>query len=452
MSTSGPSQDERTARLRLGVRELADAVPVPDIKAADLRAAAARRRPRPGPVARRLPVLAAAATVLVVAAVGLLPAVLPGREAQPGAALDNAVLPKRFADHSRLTAHVSDSPPGRAVALYAYGTGDLLTQTPQVIVVAADGRNYRQLDAADWPSTASTLLSPDGSKVALGGTGDAIAVVDLITGDTRRYPMDGGAQRFLAWSPDSSRLLYLRLPGPPDMLDEPRDAEPFVLDMGSGVRTAIPGQRGTVDAAIAPDGSRLALQGHGQLRIVRWDGTVERTVPVPDRHRLAGAAAWSPDGSRLALYRMGESGVPGTPAPVYTLPKGGFPGGLSVVDLASGAMAEVDTPDRPRALLGWRGDRLLVDYWGETIVQTPVGGGPYEFLCTLQPGNDHLILDLQLATALLPAVEVRDAGVDRGPWPAWLRLAVTAGALLAGGLVLLLIRAFRRRPPAGWWS
>jgi hypothetical protein len=86
---------------------------------------------------------------------------------------------------------------------------------------------------------------------------------------------------------------------------------------------------------------------------------------------------------------------------------------------------------------------VVLDRW-ESIAQVPVGGGPVEVLATLQPGDDHFIDDVQLATGLLDTAEVRDAGVDRGPWPTWLRLMTAAGVLAAAGLVLLAVRLFRR--------
>ncbi|MCW6009109.1 hypothetical protein K1W54_31880 [Micromonospora sp. CPCC 205371] len=56
----------------------------------------------------------------------------------------------------------------------------------------------------------------------------------------------------------------------------------------------------------------------------------------------------------------------------------------------------------------------------------------------------HFIADLQLATGLLDTVEVREVGVDRGPWPTWLRLSVAALAVLVGWFALRLIRVRRR--------
>jgi WD40-like Beta Propeller Repeat len=432
---------DRSELMRRGIRELADAVPVPERGPAELRVAADWRRPRPARGA--LPALVGAVVVLVVAGVGVLPAVLPGPDVRTGAGANAAVLPRTFATHSHRTADVSAAPPGPVVALYSYAVGGSV-RNRRVLVVGADGRRYRELDATTGRGT-STLLAPDGTRVAVRGVDD-IAVVDLVTGAARRYPVDtGAAAQLLAWSSDADTLLYLAMPEQPDSFDEPRNGVPVLLDLTSGARTTIPGQRGTVDAAFAPDG-RLAVQLAGQLRIVRLDGTVDRTVPVPARHRLAGAAAWSPDGTRLALYRMGESGNPGTPAPVYGLRGAGFPDGLAIVDLAGGGTATTSAPDDLTTLLGWRGDRLLVHRAdpANTIVAVPVAGGPTEPLSRLRPGNDH-VHDVQLATGLLPRLEVSDAGVDRGPLPASLRVLAAVGVLAAGGLVLLVARRIQSR-------
>ncbi|GIF77037.1 WD40 repeat domain-containing protein [Asanoa siamensis] len=446
-----PSHNEHDARLRRGVRDLANAVPVPEIGPAGLRAAAARRRVRPRARGRWLPALAAATTALAIVAVGLLPGMPTDLGATPLRDADVAVLPKTFAVNSYLTAHVSADPPGPVIGLYSYSQG--VFPAPGVLVVGVNGRSFRELDAASRPSrgypgshrSALTLLSPDGTKVAVGDSPSSIAVVDLVNGKARRYQVHGVARQFLAWSPDSRRLLYLALPRVPAMFEEPREGEPVVLDLGSGSSAVIPGQRGTVDAAYASDGSRLALQRQGELRIVRLDGAVERTLSLPDRHRLAGAAAWSPDGSRLALYRMGEVTGQGTPDSVYGLRGEGSPDGLAVLDLDSGDTFALGPLSDLRTLLGWRGDRLVVDRW-ETIAQLPVAGGPAEQLAMLEPGHGNFT-DLQLATALLPTVEVRDAGRDQGPWPVWLMLVVASSGLVAAGLGILVTRALRRRGP-----
>ncbi|SNT63419.1 hypothetical protein SAMN05421812_11592 [Asanoa hainanensis] len=292
------------ARVRRGMRELADAVPVPEVGSAALRAAAG-----PRPRNRWLPVLAAAATAFAVVAVGQVPGLSRGTEAAPATKPDVAVLPEKLLGHSMMTGHVSADPPGPVVALYSSGS----EHPPQVVGV--DGRSYRDLDA--------------------------------------------------------------------------------VLDLASGARTAIPGQLGTVDAAFAPDGARLALQRDGELRIVRLD--------------LRGL---------------------------------GFPDGLAIVDLVGGDTVTVDAPAGLRGLLGWRGNGLLVDNW-DTIVRVPVAGGPSEVVSSLRIGNDDFV-NLQLATALLPSLQVRAMDADRGRWPLSIQLLAVVGALLAGWLGTLLVRGLRR--------
>jgi dipeptidyl aminopeptidase/acylaminoacyl peptidase len=391
--------------------------------------------------------------VLAVAAIGFLPWAVAGGDALPAADAARAVLPTTFADHSYLTAHVADSPAGPAVAVYEYGVGDSLWQTPQVIAIGRDGRSYRELDAAadrggdygqQWRQPAPTLLAPDGSKVAVEkgrGPADDIAVVDLTTGKSRRYPVTAGsAVQALAWSPDAAQLVFTIAPYRPDAYGDPRlaltlDGELALLDLASGRITPITGQRGTLDAAFAPDGRRLAVQTASELRIIGLDGVVQRVVPVPTGHRLAGPAAWSPDGAKIAVYRV-ATGSPGVARGLWS------PDGLAVIELSSGTSRPLETD--LHSLLGWHGDGVVVHRRDE-IARVPQGGGPDERLATLQPGNDHFIIQVQLATKLVPDLRIAEVGVDRGPWPTWLRLLAAAGALGAGITGFVIARVIRRR-------
>src|SRR4051794_27935576 len=106
---------DQARRLRQGVREIADAVPVPEIGPASLRAAAASRtrRPRRAP-ALLLPALAAAATLLIVAVIAVLPGAFDRDDARPSADGNGAVLPATLAGESHPTAGVSAAPTGPA--------------------------------------------------------------------------------------------------------------------------------------------------------------------------------------------------------------------------------------------------------------------------------------------------------------------------------------------------
>ncbi|WP_426502754.1 hypothetical protein ACPPVO_34635 [Dactylosporangium sp. McL0621] len=414
-------------RLRAAIHELVEAIPVPTV-APPVMLVASRRSWRP--------VLAAAAVVMLLLAVGL--ARLP---AAPGApAAGPATLPRVFADHSYLTATVSAAPAGPAIAIYGYGQGDMPFQTPQLVAVGIDGRTYREIDIASkrgWPVDA--LLSPDGSGVAVSdalGPVQDVAIVDLTTGRTRSHPVPAGsAVQLLAWSPDSMRLAYAVAPYRPDSHGDPRvalaaDGELTLLDLATGVTSTVAGQRGVLDAAFSPDGRTLAVQVGTELRLLTGGGST--VLPLPDRHRLGGPAAWSPDGSRLALYRM-AAGSPSWAAGYW------YPDGLAVLDLSTRASTPLDTD--ATAVLGWQGADLLATNH-DTIVSVPPTGSA-RLLARLQPGDDQFIDTVQFATARTSDLQVRDTGIDRGPWPWWLRVLTIGPLFLAGGVVLIARRRQR---------
>lgn len=421
-------------RLRAAIHEFVEAIPVPTAAP-----------PVMQPTSRRSwrPVLVAAVVVVLLLAVGLVR--LPAAPAAPAAG--PATLPSVFADHSFLTAPVSDAPAGPAIAIYGYGRGDMPFQTPQLIAVGVDGRSYREIDLAgkrgrsvDAPLLAPTLLSPDGSRVAVAdarGPVHDVAIVDLTTGRTRSHPVPAGsAVQLLAWSPDSMRLAYAVAPYRPDSNGDPRpalaaDGELTLLDLATGVTSTIAGQHGVLDAAFSPDGRTLAVQVGTELRLLTAGGG-STVVPLPDRHRLGGPAAWSPDGSRLALFRV-AAGSPSWAAGYWS------PDGLAVLDLPTRVSTPLDTD--ATAVLGWRGADLLATNYN-TIVSVPPTGSA-RVLARLQPGNDYFIDTVQLATARTGDLQVRDTGVDRGPWPWWLQGLTVGLLLIAGGVALTALRRQR---------
>lgn len=472
---------DQQERLRRAVRELADAVPVPPSgPAAILAAAAARARPRPSAAARWSPVFAAVLVLAAVAVTGLVPGLAnrlggpprPGGQPTAGA----STLPAALAGHSARTAAVSTAPAGRAIALYRFDVGDWWWQDSQLVVVGADGRSYRQVDlaagrGARWrgqaaPEPVEALLSPDGTRVAIedgrGRTTDDdanpaadIAVVDLTTGRSRTYPVPANATlRVLAWSPDGRRLAYAVAPPSTDDTPLRPSANPYLelelLDLDTGAVTRVPGQRGTRAVAFAPDGRRLAVQVGTELRIVTAQGRLERRL----RWRLtamrnylpwlAGPAAWSPDGARIAAF-LAPNGVVTAGAP------GEAAGGLAIIELATGEATEILSGTNMsdlRTVLGWRAADVLVDR-RDHVAAVPLDGGPPQRLATVPQGDGDQFVDrLQLATALLPNAQIRDAGVDRGPWPWWLRLLIPIPVLVVAVILLttwVRARASRHR-------
>ena len=386
--------------------------------------------------------------------VGLAVALLPGA-AVPGPAGDAPTVPDQVAGYSYLTAGVSSSPPGRSLALFQFGYGVEFMDFPQAVVVGADGDVQRRVDLAEessWPETqgdpAPMLLSPDGTRVAVGDAdvdSPEVAVVDLASGAVERHPVPPGRRVLpLAWSPDGHRVAYLATAttGSP-FWGAAVDGDVGLLELASGQSAVVPGATGVEAVAFAPDGTELAVQhsraAGGDLVVVPLDGGSGRTLTLPAGHRLEGPAAWSPDGALLAtsaaddiafLDATGQGRT--TPAP------------LARTAAARGLVLGWTAPDRVVTLAADPPPATDVDPDRYVLVDVPLdGSAPRPLTAVPTGGGNYGVARFQLATGLLPDLEVRTAGdVDRGRWPLGLRLtaALAAGALAAGAVRLAVRR------------
>jgi dipeptidyl aminopeptidase/acylaminoacyl peptidase len=410
-----------------------------------------------------VPGLAGVCSAIAVVAMGTWSA-----SASP-ASVDATAVPSELAGYSHLTGSVSDSAPGRAVALYQHGFGVEFLDFPQAVVLGADGRTYRRVDVAEGragPETqgdpAPMLLSPDGTRIAVGDhdiDDPDVVVVDLLTGDTSRHRLPEGRSVVpVAWSPDGRQLAHLLSPAPTNPYrGEPIVGDVGVLDLKTGETTMLRRAREVRTAAFSPDGTQLAVQqdvaGGEQLSVVDIASDTTRVLEADGE--LAGPASWSPDGRLLATTTVRSLGaVPGIRTPTA-------PTGLAFVD-TTGRGGDVPAPlELPLApdgrVLGWRSpDQALV----LTVVQ-PVddgrGEGPdaYE-LSVVSLGHDEStalmripelqdfgVSRFQLADANVDELEVvTPADVDRGPLP----LPVRGGAAALTGLVVWgLTRRVERR-------
>ncbi|MEX5720117.1 TolB family protein [Geodermatophilus maliterrae] len=398
---------------------------------------------------------------------------------RPGAGAPT--VPDRVGEYSHLTAPVSSSPPGRAVALFQHGFGVEFLDVPQAVVVGADDDVVRRVDLAEDRAGGETqgdpapmLLSPDGTRIAVGDhdtPGPDLAVLDLTDGSVDVLPVsDGRGVLPLAWSPDGRRLAYLSTPGPTN----PYGGVPIagavgLLDLGTGRATELPGASSVSTAAFAPDGSELAVQHSAAagdaLEVLSLDGAAPRTVALPAGHQLDGAAAWSPDGRLLAVAAADCPGMGGEGWRGCATPGGASGDGIAFVD-ATGAGGPTPAPlDRrvagPGRVLGWSAaDRVAVlvpDAVGDDVydpdqhwvTEVPLdGSAPRRISAVPTSDGRYGVGRFQLATGLLDDLEVREAGaVDRGRWPLWLRLGAAAalGATAAGGAAVVLRRSRRRR-------
>jgi hypothetical protein len=414
--------------LRTAVRSYVDSLVVPP---GDVSKVITPTRAR----GRLVPLAAALAVLAVVGAVTLLPGLLRAPAVHPGSG--PASLPDRVARYSYLTATVSASPPGPAIALYQHGTGVELADNPQALVLGANADVYRRVDVAErrgGPRTqgdpAPMLLSPDGTRVAVGSYDGAadLALVDLATGGVTRRAAPAGPDLVpLAWSPDGRYLAVIEPIGANPYSVDPVEGRLALYDLAGGGVTRPAGLARVSAVAFAPTGPDLAVQDGGVLSIVDRSGARLRTLDSPGQLRLV-AASWAPDGSRLALASPRDAA---NPRVVLLDPAGSGPGVMITGE---------DTP------LGWTGARRILCRHADAVVEVDLDTGRKHTVTRFDTGpfQNYQIGSVQLAAGLLPGLRIRPAGgADRGPWPGWWRLTVAVAVALMAGLVVVVIRRFR---------
>ncbi|WP_412544171.1 hypothetical protein R8Z50_17255 [Longispora sp. K20-0274] len=384
-------------------------------------------------------------------------------------------LPRAFPGHSFRAGYLDTSPTGPAVAFYrqSYGHEDFPFSQPRVVGAHAD--TYRRLDI---PDRAEVRLSPDGTRVAVGDPtdGSAVRLIELATARERTLTVAGAPR---AWSPDG-RYLAVSVTRPgwergillgPVWLLDTRTGENHQLTAGS-TRS---GDGDPTLVAFSPDGRHVAVQVDRDLVVTGLDGRTERTLTLPAGRSLAGPEAWSPDSRWLAL---GEAApIAATTSAERNLPDLVFLDATGAGATAPGPVTVGTLPPAGFAapVLGWRdADTFLAvvtdgstdsdgnrSYWGFTgptralIVEVDLAGGPPRVLATFvtDPDGDLTSRDIQLATALVPAMGSRaGGGEDMGAWPVGFVLAVAGCLAVPVGLVVFLLRGLvraRRRAVSG---
>jgi Tol biopolymer transport system component len=431
-------------RVRAALREIADAAPVhPDVRAT-MKAAPAEQpswRSRPW----FAPGLAAAAVILVIVAVILVR--LPSGSPEPPGDGGGPTLPDRFPAFSFLQG-ASDGRFGRAIALYTNGTGHEDWGFWQLILADSDSDRYRRLNVPSNPigGLVATRLSPDGTLVAIGGTG--ITVLDITTGGTNRFPITASAGAGvvpLAFSPDGTHIAYTT------PLEVGGTGPLSILDIADGASTPVAGGHIRA-AAFSPDGTRLAFQiGYPpaeEISISRLDGTLATRITIPPKTELAGPQAWSPDGRYLVGMKRDPDRQGDEPSYVFldaTAAGVAVPAPISAQDLTPRSWGD--------AVLGWQSPtRMLVstgDVDGTTsnlIIAVDITTGSRQIVSRFAVGahDDLAVGDVQLATALLGTARVRHSThPDRGPWPVW-AIGTSAVCVILFALAAVLRRIRRR--------
>ncbi|WP_146237532.1 DUF11 domain-containing protein [Georgenia satyanarayanai] len=304
--------------------------------------------------------------------------------------------------------------------------------------------------------------APTGGPPSLGGRQQLMVgttrpgttgLVDVVPLDYDRDPEASDEEP--AWSPDGTRLAFVRSAGTGRSLGivDLATGDVRLLDAALPVRANAP--------TWSPDGRRLAVEAGGQLWVVDVDGEeAGPVVVVPDTcagppgscdQPLAGRTpAWSPDGSRVAfvapddiyweaLYTVAVAGAPEAGAYRVAAP-------LRVAGAGDGSWSPAD-PD-------WSLDGASIAVvahgagasGGDALLRVPATGGePVVLREEVVPGLRHGFADLDhqpwadlgvAVTASEAEVEVGErvdltvTATNHGPSPAW---GVVLDIALPGG-------------------
>lgn len=203
----------------------------------------------------------------------------------------------------------------------------------QLWLVAADGGTPRRLTAG--PQDSAPVWSPDGSRLAFLRAGQ-VTVLDLGGGDPEQLtdlPLGAGAPR---WSPDGHRLAFAAPVDP---------------------RGETPGPMVSDGLDYQADGAGLHGPVRHQLHVL--DTTTGGVRVLTDGRHSAGPPAWSPDGTTLAFVRLDGADADLRPrTPVHLLAVDDPHGRPRAVALTEGVAATVGWAPDGSALLvtGWAGD------------------------------------------------------------------------------------------------
>jgi TolB protein len=195
------------------------------------------------------------------------------------------------------------SPDGERIAFHR-DSGEALSIFGSIYVMNSDGTGLMKVVTGGGFSQPS--WSPQGDALAFRGSQPcggrfcgAIYVQALSDGSAMRQVAASGDGP--AWSPDGSRIAFVRTVHPDGDQEPSEYSLALVNPDGSGLTDIVPlASAYIIRPTWSPDGTRIAFSMGGVIYVIGADGTGRTPLT------LGVLPAWSPDGTRIAYYSDGS--------------------------------------------------------------------------------------------------------------------------------------------------
>ena len=213
-------------------------------------------------------------------------------------------------------------------------------------VMAADGTGLQRIPGAD--SGAAPEWSPDGSRIAFVGSGNALVVIASDgTGAVTLQHLPGEAVNALSWRPDGRAIVYVAVQLPAGDVGQERLS---LVDVDGGAPMKLTDQTSGDRPAWSPDGGSILFSAGCPLVALRLADHTTTQLTNPPADQCDANGAWSPDGRRIAFDRQIE------------LADGSAVSHLFVADLGAGTVAQVTSGSGTEQGATWSPDGAWIAY------------------------------------------------------------------------------------------